>query len=86
MTMARSVAYIGDAGLFLILSIRASADYLLGHETVGAASHWLGDLYQSAAHTLGDHRILIQSVAIVVLITMSLGGHFSMDRDAKRRR
>lgn len=30
MTMARSVAYIGDAGLFLILSIRASADYLLG--------------------------------------------------------
>lgn len=86
MTRARWVAYIGDAGLFSILAMRAFIDFGLIGATLGAIGLRLQDLIYMVLVSLGDYRVVFQSIIIAVLITMSLGGHFAIEREASRRR
>jgi hypothetical protein len=86
MPLSKWVAYIGDAGLFIILTVRAFADYLMHTETLGAIGGQVQRVFLAVMSAMGDHRMLFQSIIIAVLIAMSLGGHFALERDSSRRR
>lgn len=86
MTITRWIAYVGDAGLFMVLTVRALADCLLQSKTLGTIGTKFQNFLMTLMSAMGDHRMLVQSIVIALLIAMSLGGHFALEKEPSRRR